>query len=141
MIAERGNRRTVFRGLSDAAYKLDTTLGRLGHPPRASVEKHLLRNFRKYAHADFERTTEEWFWVALGQHHGLPTRLLDWTYSPHVALHFATSNTQNYDRDGEFGAWTLIWLSESSPPSPTPLRQRGLIRIYRRTACPVRANN
>jgi hypothetical protein len=95
----------VFRGLSDATYLLDTTLSRLGHSKSTSVEKHLLRNFRKYAHSDFERTTDEWFWVALGQHHGLPTRLLDWTYSPHVALHFATSNTQHYDRDGAI--WCL----------------------------------
>jgi hypothetical protein len=94
----------VFRGLSDAAYTLDTTLNRLGHSG-LSVEKHLLRNFRKYAHSEFERTTNEWFWVALAQHHGLPTRLLDWTFSPHVALHFATSNTQNYDRDG--AVWCL----------------------------------
>jgi hypothetical protein len=101
----------AFRGTSNADYDLRTSLVRLGNP-EPSIERHLLRNFRKYAHSDFERTAEEWYWVALGQHHGLPTRLLDWTYSPHVALHFVTSNTQHYDVDGAI--WCLDYYSAHS---------------------------
>src|SRR6185436_2409180 len=96
---ERFRSHYVFRGLSDKSYPLRTSLMRLGGP-FAVLEKHLLRNFRKYAHRAPVNADDDWHWVAVAQHYGLPTRLLDWTYSPYVALHFATSNAAHFDHDG-----------------------------------------
>jgi hypothetical protein len=91
----------AFRGMSDASFALETSLRRLGGR-YADHEAHLLRNFRKYAW-DTPLDDSVWAWLALGQHHGLPTRLLDWTYSPLVAMHFATVGVEWFHQDG------VIW--------------------------------
>lgn len=96
----------VYRGLSDADYPLVTSLIRLGGN-YAQMEPHLLRNFRKYAHRNIVERDTAWHWLSLAQHHGLPTRLLDWTVSPLVAAHFATANTEKFDRDG------VVWMVNS----------------------------
>jgi FRG domain-containing protein len=92
----------AFRGLSNAKAIPETTLTRLGgdYPRR---EQSLLRNFRKYAHRSTTQPDSVWNWIALAQHHGLPTRLLDWSFSPYVALHFATVN------QSEWGDGAIIW--------------------------------
>lgn len=93
----------VFRGVSDVQYKLETTLIRLGGN-YTDMERHLLRNFRKYAHRDIVERDTLWHWLSLAQHRGLPTRLLDWTASPLIAAHFATANVERYDLDGAIWA-------------------------------------
>ena len=108
--------RYAYRGLSSANYKLETSLMRSGADYKR-VEPHLLRQFKKYAYSHIEDKGNEWFWLSVGQHHGLPTRLLDWSYSPDVALHFATANTTKMDKDG--AVWMINYKKahESLPAS------------------------
>src|SRR5947208_1272161 len=89
----------AFRGMADAEFTLNTSLMRLGDG-YAHNERHLLRNFKKYALRNIAEHDSFWYWLSVAQHHGLPTRLLDWTFSPYVALHFVTASLELYDRDG-----------------------------------------
>src|SRR5262249_7413229 len=54
----------AFRGLSEATYSLDTTLMRLGGPVE-QLERHLLRNFMKYAHRDVVERDSYWHWLSV----------------------------------------------------------------------------
>ncbi len=101
----------VYRGACDAAWPLLTSLDTLGgaSPPhrKADLEEHILRNFIRYSRPYFgSPPVSDWEVLVAAQHHGLPTRLLDWTYSPLVAAHFATlGGTSQVDR----AVWRLDW--------------------------------
>ena len=109
----------VFRGLSDSTYDLKTSLIRLGGNYE-KLEGSLLRNFKKYGN-NINKCSSIWEIVALAQHHGLPTRLLDWTYSPYIALHFVTANLDNFDKDGIIYCVDIKKTTEYLPPNMTEM--------------------
>ena len=89
----------IYRGCSDSDWMLVPSLNRVcSHD--LSLERQILRSFRKYGYAELANCQETWKLLTVAQHHGIPTRLLDWTYSPLVAAHFATEDISRYDRDG-----------------------------------------
>ncbi len=92
----------VFRGVANGAWGLETSLMRLGGN-YVDLERPMLRHFRKYGYSHTGIGDSVWNWLAVAQHHGLPTRLPDWTYSPFVAAHFATENVGEMDKDA------VIW--------------------------------
>jgi hypothetical protein len=103
-----GHRRSsfVFRGMSNADWPLMTSLERLGTPPQ-NVEEAALRAFGRYAPVGTVSLESEWDRLAVAQHNGLPTRVLDWTASPLVAAHFATAEKEY--RRGPKAADGVIW--------------------------------
>lgn len=82
----------LYRGLPNEGFHLATGLQRNCGKKKRELEKSILRNFTKYAAIEDPQLGQSvWRQLTIGQHHGLPTRLMDWTYSPLVGMHFATS--------------------------------------------------
>jgi hypothetical protein len=103
----------VYRGDGNPGWPLLTSLDKLGGPgsphSKADLEEHILRNFIRYSRPYFSTPpVNEWEVLVAAQHHGLPTRLLDWTYSPLVAAHFATLSGE---RGADRVVWRLDWKS------------------------------
>ena len=84
----------LYRGMPNVEYHLVTSLQRNCKGLKQTLEPIMLENFAKYAVMEEPSISASvWRQMIVGQHHGLPTRLLDWTPSPLVALHFANDET------------------------------------------------
>ena len=89
----------AFRGLPDVTQIPDNRLTRLaaGHPDVATLERSMLRNFRKYAVQQMSSGVDSiWRWLAVAQHHGLPTRLVDWTWTLFPGLDGLSLSLERY---------------------------------------------
>jgi hypothetical protein len=98
---------TWFRGHVDASWKLEPHYDRLKKPMH---EPELLNRFRQNAnlllsHAPLQPF--EFGWMFLMQHYGVPTRLLDWTESPLVALYFAITDKWAKHKNKNGALWVL----------------------------------
>jgi FRG domain len=136
----------AFRGQREAAWPLFSALSRylvdfrVHRDAWQAQESRMLRIFKRKAHQFLSHVPDpedDFQWLALMQHHGAPTRLLDLTWSPYVAAFFALERAT-----GDAAVWALnpapISYAEAvtlrggatvRPPAMDP-RERGNLRRY-----------
>lgn len=122
----------VFRGQGDSSWALISKLGRLAKSLPYSASKnpkytvgqlegvyteHFIRNANLFE-KDLPPENDKIAWLTLMQHHGAPTRLLDWTWSPFVALFMALAfevkenTTESTLYILNYQALSLYWSTE-----------------------------
>ena len=110
-------KRFAFRGQSYAGWKLKTSLERAAEmfsidlTKLPKIEEGLIRKYRREAYLYIDQPPDDndkMQWLSLMQHHGAPTRLLDWTYSFFIAVFFAIEQVVfNEQGHGECAVWGI----------------------------------
>jgi hypothetical protein len=120
----------AFRGERDERWPLYSSLSRyfqnFGVSPKAwaKQEARILRIFKRKAHQFLAKPPDpedDFQWLALMQHHGAPTRLIDFTWSPYVAAFFALERTLH---DGVVCALNPAHLDSSRASKPVRMDPR-----------------
>lgn len=89
----------LFRGHKDRNWPLRPGIARISplNNSLENTEKRLLDEFKRVARPYLQQpNATDWDFLALAQHHGIPTRLLDWTSNPMAALYFAVEDAWDH---------------------------------------------
>lgn len=105
----------VFRGLADSRFELEPSIERHQRNatmPWPALEKLVTQEFKSHAgmHLDpasIPGPNDEFTWLAHMQHYSVPTRLLDFTYSPFVALYFAIRGQPVDEKRSHMRLWAI----------------------------------
>ncbi len=153
----------LFRGVRKRSYKLLPSIGRRktnkGKPFDVDAEQLVLKLFRQKAHGFVkEHADDPLALLSSAQHHGLPTRLIDWSKNPLVALYFAVRDaflpkpkegpedsviyvyvpTQKVDLEKSFDPFTIKSVTRYIPKywNPRIVAQMGIFTVHNKPNSP-----
>ncbi|MBI1792363.1 MAG: FRG domain-containing protein [Acidobacteria bacterium] len=138
----------AFRGQRDERWRIYSALSRYLYDLRVDPalwidqEERILRIFKRKAHNFLTRAPaleDDFEWLALMQHHGAPTRLLDFTWSPYVAAFFALERAA-----GDAAIWAINPAQAGAmqgqlplfPTDTDPTRKENFRRFFLRQEIP-----
>ena len=109
---EMVEKKWIFRGHEDSKFPLKPSIARI-KPQEGTIQSMESDMLEEFQRRHLNSPSDAWGLLALTQHHGLPTRLLDWTRNPLVALFFAVDKSSNANFSAVW-AYKYNWVATKS---------------------------